>query len=91
MLAVYLEMQLGAVRAAIAAAEQRAAEDAARPRWWVQWARRREGEPKHGLLHEEGCWRAGTPNLTAAQVRTVLAEHGDRVLRCEVCTPGRVA
>lgn len=88
-LAVYLETQLGAVREAIAAAERRAAEDAGRARWWVQWARRREGEPKHGLLHEEGCWRSGEPNLTAAQVRAVLAAHGERILRCEVCTPGR--
>jgi hypothetical protein len=88
-IARYLELQLARVRSAQVEAEQRAAEDAVRPRWWVQWARRREGEPRHGLLHEEGCWRPGAPTLTAEEVRALLAEHGDHILRCDICRPGR--
>ncbi|MGP3969182.1 hypothetical protein [Streptomyces sp. 6N223] len=81
-IARYLELQLAAVHAALAEAEQR-------PRWWVQWARRREGEARHGLLHEEGCWHPGEPMLTAQQGQALLAEYGGRILRCEVCRPGQ--
>ncbi|MGP3971517.1 DUF6233 domain-containing protein [Streptomyces sp. 6N223] len=79
-IARYLELQLAAVHTALAAAEQR-------PWWWVQWARRRKGEARHGLLHQEGCWRPGEPTLTAEQVRVLLAEHGDRIIRCDICRP----
>lgn len=88
-IARYLELQLAHVRAAQAEAEQRAAEDATRPRWWVQWARRREGEARHGVLHQEECWSPGGPDLTAEQVRALLAEHGERIERCDICRPGQ--
>ncbi|MEO3749201.1 DUF6233 domain-containing protein [Streptomyces sp. B6B3] len=78
-LARWLELQLAAVREAL--------DEAERPRWWVQWTRRRQGEPKRGTLHREGCWRPGEPDLNLAEARAVLAEHGERIARCDVCRP----
>ncbi|WP_147450769.1 hypothetical protein [Streptomyces hoynatensis] len=84
-IARWLELTQARVRKAIAEAEVRAAEEAARPRWWVQWMRTPRGEPRRGILHREGCWCPGSPNLRAAQVRELLAEHGPRIERCLVC------
>jgi hypothetical protein len=69
-------------RAALAEAGQR-------PRRWVQWARRREGEPRHGVLHQEECWSLGRPDLTAEHVRALLAAHGERITRCDICRHSR--
>ncbi|RKN03829.1 hypothetical protein [Streptomyces radicis] len=79
-LAAWLESQLGAVRKAIDAAEERDG-----PRWWVQWMRTAPGEPRRGVLHRAGCWCPGAPDLHLADARRVLAEHGTGIERCLVC------
>ncbi|TDC15163.1 hypothetical protein E1265_27170 [Streptomyces sp. 8K308] len=42
----WLETELTGARAALAAAEQRVAEDEARPRFWVGWDRRPHDRPR---------------------------------------------
>ncbi|WP_059007669.1 hypothetical protein [Streptomyces specialis] len=84
-LATWLELRLGEVRAAIAEAERVAAVERARPRWWVQWMRTPPDEPRRGVLHRAGCWCPGEPDLRAADVRRVAADHAGRVETCLVC------
>lgn len=86
-LAAWLQLQLNAVRGALAEAERRQAQEAARPGWWVQWRRRVPGQPRGGVLHRRGCWCPGEPDLRAEEVRRLLAEHGDRIERCAACRP----
>lgn len=76
----WLEAELAAARAAVADAEQH-------PGWWVQWLRRPHDQPRRGVLHREGCWLPGAPDLTAAQTRATLVEHGERIARCQACRP----
>ncbi|MGK5531862.1 hypothetical protein [Streptomyces sp. URMC 129] len=84
-LATWLELRLREVRGAIAEAERAAAAERTRPRWWVQWMRTPPGTPRRGVLHRAGCWCPGEPDLRAADVRQVVAEHAGRVERCLVC------
>ncbi|MDT0306145.1 hypothetical protein RM780_04100 [Streptomyces sp. DSM 44917] len=76
----YLVAQLAEVHA-----ELEAAEDAAAPRWWVQWRRTPPGAPWRGVLHRAGCWLPGGPDLRAGEVRAVVAEHGGRIEECAAC------
>ncbi|RKN61846.1 hypothetical protein D7231_31735 [Streptomyces klenkii] len=76
----YLVAQLAEVYAKLEAAE-----DAANPRWWVQWRRTPPGAPWRGVLHRAGCWMPGTPDLRVADVRAVVAEHAGRIESCAAC------
>ncbi|GAB2909659.1 DUF6233 domain-containing protein [Streptomyces mayteni] len=86
-LAGWLQERLVEVRQAVADAERAAAAEAGRPRWWVRWQRRPPGAPRRGVLHEEGCWHPGTPDLDTAALHRLLAEHGRGITPCEVCRP----
>ena len=84
-IATWLELTLTRVREAIATAEEHQTQEASRPRWWIQWDRRRTGVPPAGELHQEGCWRPGAPHLHAEEVRRLVAEHAGRIRTCPVC------
>lgn len=84
-LETWLAEQLAEVNRQIVAAERAEAAETQRPRWWIQWHRRRVGVEPSGELHEEGCWRPGFPTLAIDEARQALAEHGRRIRTCEVC------
>ncbi len=84
-LATWLELNLDRVREAIEAAERRAAEEADRPHWWLQWMRVPAGRPARAVLHRRGCWCPGEPDLRAADVRRAAASHPGLIEGCPAC------
>lgn len=79
-----LRLALAEVQQAIQAAEE---QEAARARWWISWQRRRHGFHPSGVLHRVDCWWRGKPDLSDAEVRALLDEHGGRIERCSACQP----
>jgi hypothetical protein len=84
----YLQLQLAAVDAAIAAAETGAPSWLATPAtaWRLQHLPSAAGRPGRGVLHRDECWVAGGAPIGREEAIIALGEAG--VEACEACQPG---
>ncbi|MFD8384310.1 DUF6233 domain-containing protein [Streptomyces sp. NPDC059679] len=83
-LETWLNLQLKAVRARIAALEGPPSAGR-RVGWWVTWARTPPGTPRRGTLHQAGCWSPGEPTMGREEAVAMLEQEG--VESCPACKP----